>query len=148
MGAGGVREGFRGTKSRFNGCFELPQGIVDSQKYYFPSRLAHMFRDPKHPAHGLNFHAQVEVWIVNVGPTFEHNEMRSRVQIIIAIAYALETRLNLCCLNLKSFFHIGRAKLVVRDVISVILNNSFSYHRHPPSEGHTRPNVYKCCPQY
>ena len=61
------------ARSWLDSRFELPQGIFDSQEYYLASGLAHVFRDPKHPAHGLNFYAKIERRIVSVRPALKND---------------------------------------------------------------------------
>ena len=77
----GARARLNGSRSRLDWRLELPQGIFDSQKHDFPSGLAHVFRDPKHPAYGFNFYVKVEMWIVNVRSALQVHKMCSRIQI-------------------------------------------------------------------
>ncbi len=112
MNAFSSRTGRSGASAGFNGRLELPQRIFDSRKHDFPRGLAHVFRDAQHPADGVNFHAQVQAWIVDVGAVLEPNEVRSSVEILVTIADSLKARLDLFCLNFERLFAIGRAQFV------------------------------------
>jgi hypothetical protein len=137
----GARARLNGSRSRLDWRLELPQGIFDSQKHDFPSGLAHVFRDPKHPAYGFNFYVKVEMWIVNVRSALQVHKMCSRIQILIAIAYVLDASFELFFLKRFSMVH---AEWVAGCAISVILNKSFTCHRQPPRPYRRKLDLHQC----
>jgi hypothetical protein len=90
-----ARGGLNGAVPGVDSSFELIQRIGDLQQHYFPSGIAQVFRDPKHPADGVNFCAQIRIRITNAGFAFATHELRRGVDILKAIAEILEASLNL-----------------------------------------------------
>jgi hypothetical protein len=126
----GARARFNVVHSGLDGRLELPKRILNSQEHNFSRWLAHVFGDPKHPAHGFYFHVQIEFWITNVRPALEPNGARGRVQILVAIAHTLDASLDF--FHSKKLCFIGHAKFAARCFVSMVLNNSFSSHRRSP----------------
>jgi hypothetical protein len=144
MKAFGTRRQFGAVHLRFNGRLELAQGIFDSQLHHFAGGLAHVSRDPKHPAHGFHFYAQIEFWMVRVAPVLKPHDTRGRVEILVEIAHVLDASFDF--LFLGKFFSTVHVEWMLRYAISVILilNESFTSHRQSPPQYRRKSNLYKC----